>query len=200
MARSIVVDYQGEPSSFAFKKIDRSKLYGIRRRVALDPSGAACERAALTEDGSLILRQGMLAQAYFDRDGRWIPNSELVGLDAGGEPLEQRSSTLGHTVPLQGPVPVQELLDVRAQSTYALDPEELGETLKARLLDGDIFRLPFVYRTSWEESWAWLVANTDGEFFAVIGTQTSPLWCEPNRLPEVEDADDFDDELDFEMF
>ncbi|MEO1085887.1 MAG: hypothetical protein AAFY88_16740 [Acidobacteriota bacterium] len=200
MARSIVVDYQGESSSFAFRKVDRGKLYGTRKRVALDPSGAACERAALTEDGSLILRQGMLAQGYFDREGRWIPQKELVGLDAAGEVLEPRSSTLGEAVPLEGPVPVTELLNVRTQSIYALDPNEISGELKERLSAGEIFRLPFVYRTSWEESWAWLLANMDGELYAVLGSLTTPLWCEPHRLPEVDDDDDFDDELDFEMF
>ncbi|MEO1369976.1 MAG: hypothetical protein AAFX50_22570, partial [Acidobacteriota bacterium] len=174
MARSIVVDFQGESSSFAFRKVDRGKLYGTRKRVALDPSGAACERAALTEDGSLILRQGMLAQGYFDREGRWIPQKELVGLDASGEVLEQRSSTLGEAVALEGPVPVTDLLGVRTQSVYALEPEEVSEALRSRLLAGEIFRLPFVYRTSWDESFAWLVANMDGELYAILGSQTTP--------------------------
>ena len=200
MARSIVVEYQGEASSFAFQKVDRSKLYGRRRRVALDPSGAACERAALTEDGSLILRQGMLAQGYFDEGGQWIPHKQLIGLDGEGEPLEQRSSTLGRAVELEGPVPATQLLDVRAQSIYLLEPEELAEALRERLLAGEIFRLPFVYRSSWQESWAWLLANPDGDFFAILGGEASPAWCEPHKLPEVEEDDDLDDELDFEMF
>ncbi|MEM1182229.1 MAG: hypothetical protein AAGM22_28025 [Acidobacteriota bacterium] len=200
MARSIVVDFQGEPSSFAFRKVDRSRLYGTRKRVALDPSGATCERAALTEDGSLILRQGMTAQGYFDGGGRWIPQKELVGIDADGAVLEQRPSTLGQAVPLEGPVPVSELLDVRTQSIYALEAEDVSELLRGRLLAGDVFRLPFVYRTSWEPGWAWLVANMDGEIYAVLGAQTSPMWCEPHRLPDVVDDDDLEDELDFEMF
>jgi len=39
MAKAIVVAFNGEESSFAFAKLDRSRLYGARRRVPLDQSG-----------------------------------------------------------------------------------------------------------------------------------------------------------------
>ncbi|MEM6795961.1 MAG: hypothetical protein AAF725_18445 [Acidobacteriota bacterium] len=200
MARSIVALLGEARSSFAFSKVDRSKLYGRRRRIALDPSGSRCERAALTDDGSTILRQGMLAQGYFDDRDRWVPHKELVGLDPDGELLEQRGSTLGEAVELEGPVPASELLTVRVQSVYALESEEIAPDLEARLIAGEIFRLPFVYRTSWEASWAWLLASMDGEFFALVGKAVEPEWCAPHRLPDVQDDDDLDDELDFEMF
>ncbi len=62
MAKAIVVEHEGAVSSFAFNKIDRSRLYGRRRRVALDPAARPCTRAALTDDGALLLRSGMTAQ------------------------------------------------------------------------------------------------------------------------------------------
>jgi hypothetical protein len=69
MAKSIVVDRGGAVSSFDFTKVSRSKLYGRRRRMALDPSGRACTRASLTADGSLLILAGMTAQGYFDGEG-----------------------------------------------------------------------------------------------------------------------------------
>lgn len=200
MAKAIVVEHQGVASSFAFNKIDRSKLYGRRRRVALDPSAQPCTRAVLTEDG-LLVRQGMTAQGYFDENQRWIPQKDLVGLSETGEPLEQRPSTLGDPVPLAGPIPPEEFLDVRVQAVYLLTPEELDPELRERLLAGDIFRFPFNYRPGWESGEAYILANTEGDFFVLTGARSLPEWCAPNALldPLAED-EDFGDELDFEMF
>lgn len=200
MARSIVVEKDGATSSFAFRKVDRSKLYGRRQRIHLDPSGEPCARASLTDDGSLLLRVGMTAQGYFDEDGHWIPYGELQGLGPEGETLEKVPSTLGEAVGLEGPVDPGLLLDHRNQSVYMLDAEELDEALKASLESGDVYRLPFNYRPGWSEGHAFLVANPDGELFALVGDPAPPDWCEPNRLPEPDEDDDLDDELDFEMF
>lgn len=200
MARSIVVSREGEISSFAFRKIDRARLYGRRRRIPLDPEGEPCTRAALTEDGSLILRQGMTAQGYFDDDGHWVPHSELVGLGPDGEPLERRASTLGREVEL-APADAREVLDVRVRSVYLLEPEEVAEGLAEALAAGEMFRFPFVYREGWDESWAWLVANPDDDLFVLVGDRAEPAWSEPHVLPTVlDDEDELDDELDFEMF
>lgn len=200
MAKSIVVEANGIESSFSFKKVDRAKLYGKRRRIHLDPSGRTCARASLTDDGSLILRQGMTAQGYFDEKGTWIPQKELTGLNADGEALDSRPSTLGQAVPLEGPIPARDFLSVRVYSVYALEPEQLDQDLERRLLDGEIYRLPFNYRPGWEEGSAWLVANMDGGLFALVGRAVEPEWCAPHELPQVDDEDDFEDDLDFEMF
>ncbi|MEM9555756.1 MAG: hypothetical protein AAGC60_15995 [Acidobacteriota bacterium] len=201
MPRTIVVERDGAVSSFKFRKIDRARLYGQKRRIHLDPSGAACTRAALTEDGSLILRAGMTAQGYFDEDGQWLRYGELVGLDADGEALEKVPSTLGEAVALEGPVAPRELLDCRVQSVYSLDPEELDEALAASLREGAIYRLPFVYRSDYHQGRAFLVANPAGELFALVVDPAPPDWSEPHVLPAYDDEDDgFDDELDFEMF
>ena len=201
MAKAIVVEHQGVVSSFSFSKIDRSRLYGRRRRVALDPSAQACTRAALTDDGSLLLRLGMTAQGYFDEQQRWIPHKDLVGLDSAGNPLEVQPSTLGEPVPLAGPIAATELLDVRVQTVYLLDPEELGPALQEELRAGAIYRFRFNYRPGWESGEAYLLANLDGDFFALAGPRVSPEWCAPSALLELGgDDEDFGDELDFEMF
>lgn len=201
MAKPIVLSRGDALSSFDFKKVDRSKLYGRRRRVPLDPGGKPCTRASLTADGSLLLRPGMTAQGYFAADGTWIPNKELVGLDAEGRPLERLPSTLGAAQPLEGPVPAQDLLDLRVAAVYMLDPTDVDDALSADLSAGKIFRFPFSYRGGYANQVGFLVANPEG-VFAIIGAMTTPEWCTLDAvLPDdFEDEDVFADDLDFEMF
>jgi hypothetical protein len=95
MAKPIVVSWSGTESSFDHTKVDRKRLYGERRRIPLDKDEQQCSRAALTTDGQYLLRAGMTGQGYFDEAGRWIPKSELVGLDKEGSPVELVPATLG---------------------------------------------------------------------------------------------------------
>ena len=84
MAKPIVVNLGGNESRFSFSKLSRSKLYGKKRRVVLDPDGNPCAKAALTEDGSMLLKSGMTGQGYFDGGGRLHERGSLVGIDADG--------------------------------------------------------------------------------------------------------------------
>jgi hypothetical protein len=81
MAKGISVSFSGATSAFALEKLERSKLYGTRRRVAMGPDGLACGRASLTDDGQVLLRSGMTAQGYFAADGRQVEASELAPVD-----------------------------------------------------------------------------------------------------------------------
>jgi len=83
LAKPIIVSLGGAESTFSFTKLDRSKLYGTRRRIVLGPDGEPCQRAQLTEDGSLLLRSGMTSQGYFDDSGNLISQSDFVGISAG---------------------------------------------------------------------------------------------------------------------
>ena len=199
MAKPIVVNWKGVQSSFGLEKLDRSKLYGKRQRQVLDPDGQRCERAELTRDGSLLVRSGMTAQAYFDEDGRWIPNRELVGLDAAGTPVDLAPSTLGVEQALEGPVSPDEVLDLSTRSVYVLTPEELDPALQERLLAGEVFRFPFNYRSDYNTETAYLVGNKSG-FFALVGNPAPGEWCELQSVAAETYDDAADDELDFEMF
>ena len=94
MAKPIVISYKNKESTFDHKKIDRAKLYGKKKRVALVSEDEVCIRASLVEDGSTLIRSGMTAQGYFKDDGTWVPNRDLVGLDEAGKPLKLLDSTL----------------------------------------------------------------------------------------------------------
>lgn len=201
MAKPIVVSFEGEASSFDHRKLDRTKLYGRRVRVALDHEGEPCEKADLAADGSVLIRPGMLAQGYFDAEGRWIQYGDLVGLDPSGEPVDKVSSTLGVEQSLQGPLDPEELLDLSMRAVYMLDPLDLSEGLKAELDAGSIFKFSFVYRTGYNHDDAFLVGNPNG-YFAIVGDPAPAAWCELTTLVQesYDDDEPEDDDLDFEMF
>lgn len=202
MARTIVVTYRGEDSSFGFSKLDRSKLYGSRRRLVLDRDGEPCRRAELTEDGSAVIQTGMTAQGYFDEDNNWVPNSDLVGLDAEGSPAPIFPRTVGVPQPLKGPVPPEAILDCRVQSVYMLSASEMSEPLAEALIEGEMFEFPYGYRTDHHQQVGFLLANDEG-VFALIGDRAAPQWCElasPVVDLMLDDDDGLDSDLDFEMF
>ncbi len=202
MARQIVVERGGQQSAFDFAKVDRSKLYGRRRRVPLDPAGEPCARASLSEDGAVLVRAGMTAQGYYTDEGHWVPNGELVSLDEAGQPKEPVQSTLGHAQALKGPFGPERVLDLVPHALYALTPAEVDDALVVGLREGEVYELPFAYRTGYLEDTALLLANEDGELFALVGRIVEPLWREAEeRIPTVLEEDDDDHgDLDFEMF
>ncbi len=200
MAKAIIVQYKGAESQFGFTKLDRSKLYGKRRRVVMDQQGMPCERAALTRDGTLMIRAGMTGQGYYDESGKPVERKELVGIDEDGNLVERKASTLGVVQELSGPVPPDEVMDLSLLSVYILDPKELDADLEAELGKGHIFRFPFNYYADYHLETGFLLANKEG-IFALIGSMTQPVWCEPDTVSEdFEEADMEDDDLDFEMF
>ena len=199
MVKGIVVSFAGEESSFALEKIDRTKLYGSRRRVAVDSSGTVCSRAALTEDGQAVLRAGMTAQGYFDPDGRQVESASLTAVDEAGNPLDLVASTLGVAQQLTGPVDPKELLDLAVTAVYQLVPEKLAPGLSAEIAAGRILRAPFNYRPDYRSELAYILQN-DAGCFAVIGVLVSPTWLEPDAPPPADDAESDDGDLDFEMF
>ena len=207
MARQIVVERDGKPTAFGFSKVDRMKLYGARRRIPLDPEGNRCTRASLTEDGSVLLRPGMTAQGYFSDEGEWLPNKQLVGLNDSGEIVDKIPSTLGVAQALEGPLPPEQLLDASIGTVYALEAEDLeAEEVDAALLkelqEGKLFRFAFNYRPDYRGGHAFLVANPEGELFALVCQMTEPVWRDAEETIAVDTGDDDDDagDLDFEMF
>jgi hypothetical protein len=200
MARVISVSLDGVESSFGFKAVDRSALYGKRRRVALDRSGEPCSRASLLQDGSMLLRSGMTGQGYFLSDGTFLKQSDLEGFDAEGRPLEKVPSTLGVPQPLEGPLDPSAVLDLRVETVYALDADTVSDDLLARLDAGGVYRFSFNFRDDYRAETAILLANDSG-VFALIGIPVAYEWSELRAVAELPAVDDdSDDDLDFEMF
>ncbi len=199
MAKPIVISVDGIESGFDHTKLDRARLYGARKRIPLDQGGAPCVKAALTVDGLYLLQSGMTAQGYFDEDGRWLQKSQLVGLDADGNPLELKPSTLGVATTAESIDP-SVMLRYTINSVYVLTPTTLDDALAKKLEGGEVFQFGFNYGSDYREETAFLVKNADG-FFCLVGVAMTPAWCEPGQVAIVEPLDDDSaDELDFEMF
>lgn len=200
MARNIVVTLGDSESTFSITKLDRKKLYGARKRQALDDTGESCQRASLTQDGRYLLVPGMTAQGYYNEAGTWIPSADIQGVDLEGNPIEKLPSTLGKPQALTKVGP-KDVLDLRVGSVYQLEATEVDDALKAALSAGDMFSLPLGHRAGFERDTAILLENPNG-LFLLTGKPTPPEWVEPAAavvIADDEEDDDLDD-LDFEMF
>ena len=200
MAKPISISFQGKISNFEHVKLERSKLYGRRKRVTYDPKGGECSRISLSEDGTLLIRPGMTAQGYFNGNNKWIPNKELVGLDDSDKPLELVPSTLGEPQEVSEACKHQELLDIKPTTVYMLDATVLDGALETQLDEGSIFSFPFNYRADYRAEKAFLLKNSEG-YFCVVGVPTVSEWCEQEK-PAVEkhEEEEDSDDLDFDMF
>jgi hypothetical protein len=200
MASNLVLLLDGEESEFGLKRLNREDIYGKRKRVALDADGELCGKASLLDDGSLLLKSGMTAQGYFTPDGRSYKQTELVAFDSEGKPLEKVPSTLGVAQDLSGPLPAEAVLDLRVDSIYQLETEQLGDKLAKSLAAGEIYGFSFNYREDYSAESGVLLSNENG-FFALIGKPVEWEWSSLTTVADLPASDvDADEELDFEMF
>lgn len=200
MAKTINLVLDGATAIFSFKPIDRSDLYGKRRRIAFDAEGQECSRASLLSDGSVLLKSGMTAQGYFIADGTWIPQSELSAISADGTELPLKPSTVGIDVDLVE-IDAEKALSLSVSNIYLLEPQELPDKIKSALDEGKIFSFPFNVRDDYNIEDGVLVGNETG-FFALIGDWTSYQFSSLENFASVMDeaTDVTSDDLDFEMF
>jgi hypothetical protein len=198
MAKPVIVSFQGEQSTFQLQKLERQKLYGSKRRIPIDAKGIPCNRAALTDDGAVLLLSGMTAQGWFDPDGAQVESSAIGARGPDGSALELVPSTLGVCQVLEGPIEATEVLDLAVSSAYRLEPETLADSLATSLAAGEAWRFPFNYRPDYRAETAFLVGNDDG-IYALIGIPTEVRYLSLNAPPPLEADDEGADDLDFEM-
>jgi hypothetical protein len=200
MAAYLEVTYQGQPSRFVLAAIDRKRLHGYTKRVALDADGHECAAAHLTRDGRFLLTTGSTADLYLNNEGDSVPRTDLVPVGGDGRALPALASTTGRAQEAEGPVSVDELLNCVVVRAYAVTPESLAPALQSTLARGAIFRVPHRPRKATQPGAALLLANETGTFLV----QTEPCGFEfvgPEQLPAALDgwADDQDEEFDFDQ-
>jgi len=200
VAKTINLTYGVDSAVFTYKPIDRSIIYGKRKRIALDAEGKECAKASLLADGSLLIRSGMTAQGYFTPDNKWVSQSDLEALNLDGTTPKLHPSTIGENVSAEK-ISAAEALSMRFTTTYSLNVEQLPDGLKKELDAGAIFKFPFNPRADYQMETGILISNENG-YFAVIG---QPVQYELSSLTSVvsvseEAADDSGGDLDFEMF
>ena len=200
MAAYLDVTYQGQPSRFALTAIDRKRLHGYTKRVALDGNGNECATAHLTRDGRFLLTAGSTADLYTNERGDSVPRTDLVHVGRDGHALEMLAPTTGRPQEAKGPVAPEEILDCVVMKAYALAPEILAPSLQSGLARGAIFKVAYRPRKTAQATTAFLLANETGTFLV----QTEPCGFEfvgPEQLPaETDDwAEDQDEEFDFDQ-
>lgn len=198
MAKPVILSFHGTDHSFVPTRVDRAKLYGVRRRIAVDSSGYTCTKAALTADGSTLITSGMTSQGYFAPDGRWVARNEMVGLDIDEQVVEIKPSTLGVAQSVEGPVDPVAVLRLDVESVFALEPEDIASTLVTSMKSGEIYRCAFNYAAGLEVEVAYLVANDEG-VFALVGKPVDIAWSEQGAVFVAESTDDDADDLDFDQ-
>ena len=198
MAKPVILRSSNKEYSFDSIKVDRAKLYGVRKRLPVDIKGNPCVKASLTSDGANLLLSGMTAQGYFNAKGFPVSRQEMVGLDDNGNKVEQIPSTLGVSQDLKGPVSPSEILDLDVESIFCFEPIAADDDLLARLKSGEVFKFNFNYTAGLEMETAYLVANEEA-IFAIVGKVVMQEWVEEATVYVPVEAEEMDDDdLDFE--
>lgn len=201
MAKSIILQWEGNISEFGFTKLERAKLYGYKARQIVDSDGKACSSAYLTADGSALIPSGGLAMLYVDENSTTIERSELKAVDGEGGELTKKPSTLSVEQELTGPVSAQELLNHTILNVYQLKPETLNSKLAEQLEAGKIFTSVFSYRGDYELQKLFLLQAEDKTYFALTASPTSFEFLSRDIIPDLEEEEeeDMSDDFDFSM-
>jgi len=190
---------QGTKSRFAMSVIDRKRLHGFSKRVALDGDGNECAFAHLTRDGRFLLTTGSTADLYINERGDSVSRPDLTPVDSDGRALETFSPTTGRPQEVEGPVAPGEFLDYVAVKVFSLDPEEISAALQSALAHGEVFKVPFRPRKTTRQIPAFLLANEAGLFLV----QAEPCGFEFVGLDEMTSetaaSDEGDEEFGFEF-
>lgn len=195
---NLALSFEGTVSTFGISSVDRSDIYGKRRRVALDSDGNICTRVSVTEDGSTVLKSGMTGQGYFLPNGQFVKQSAVEVYSESGKRLSKQASSLSEPQPLQGPVEPERILDTHITSVYMLEPTEVSETLRTSLDGGAIYELSFCYRDSYTPEQAFIVSNKNG-YFMLSGEAATTEWVSLETSVAIPVADEIDDDdLDFD--
>lgn len=199
MPKPIILNKNNCSSIFHLKKIERKKLYGFKKRLAIDENNNECKRASLTEDGQILIKSGMTSQGWFVEGGKQIESNEIGAIDENNNELELIPSTLGINQNLEGPSDPKELLDLSITNVYSIIPDEISEDLKSSLERGEIWKFNFNFRADYRMETSYILKNENG-YFAIVGIPYNIKMLTPNEVPPEDEDEDIGDEIDFEMF
>ena len=197
MARLIVLQFKGNESTFNFKKINRSALYGKKKRIFLDELNQECTTAIIDTSFGLLIHSGDVSSVYIDEQKNFINKDEISGIDSEGNIINRIPSTLNTPQKLQV-IDDEYILDFDCSSLYHLEEEIIEKDLKISLDEGDIYSFDFNYYSDFNVEKGILLKNEIG-YFALIGKKTSHSWTAKgeNLAEHFEVPEDLD--IDFEM-
>ncbi len=202
MAKPIRFSFAGQESVFEMHKVDRSRLYGYKELEVLDEHGNACMLTTLAKDGQSLIGKGGTGIGYIDTDGSWCEKDQLNPVDLEGSPITPVASSFASPIELSEQATTELFLDHNIRLIYELDSDQIAPELAERLQDGTVFTFPYSYRGGLEADAGFLMTNSAGEIFFLVGDPCNVEFKGLQQAPATADyeADDSDNSLmDFDM-
>ena len=147
MAKPLVLSLDGHEFPVNLVKIDRERLYGAVEIEAVDEKGKPAEIKVLAPDGKTLIEKGGTALATVTEDGSSVERSQLIAVDAEGEPVEPVPSSFAGPNVLAS-AKTDDYLSQIVKSVYAVEPAD-GQPLdflRDHLDSGQMYSFPFSYR------------------------------------------------------
>ena len=205
MARALTFRHGGAELAFGLEKIDRKKLYGYIEPEVQDSTGQPCELLMLGSDGRTLVGRGGSSLLMLDADGKYATRGELRPVTVGGDPVTRVPSSFDAPIDLSTPATVDALLAHNIKAAYALTPPMGATDLLRVLRQCAIFTFPFSYRGGLDPDVAFLLVNSDGAPFLLLGKPTHLEFVSLSQIADPEEdeapdsADGDDDDMDFAM-
>ncbi len=183
-------------------KIDRKKLYGWTKIVAVDDNGDECKLVSTDDTGTLIIPAGGTGLGMLSPEGKWVERSELTAVDNDGEAARLQASSFAGANKLEEKISVEEFLDHSITDFYEL---ENSDKAFIKVIGNDIYMFEYSYHDSYEKSPAFLLV-ADGRLYMLTGYKNVfNMLClgecgTPGEEEDLLDYDDSTDNLDFTMF
>ncbi len=198
MRRMLEISFAGRESSFKVIKIDRSKLYGSRRRIPIDVHGRECSFASLTDDGKFILPKGSTALVYVDEQGEVVERADLQAIDAEGKTIQKSESEI---LEIEKTIPAFDLLDFSITGAYHLEPVFVSSSLEESLSQGAVYSLPH-FRANGDDNCQAFLLSSDAGYFVLSGERTcfDFIGLSEADLTPPDMGEEPSDNLDFSMW
>ena len=204
MAKPIKFNFAGQESVFEMHKVDRSRLYGYKELEVLDEHGNECVLTTLARDGRSLIGKGGTGIGYVDADGHWCDKDKLSPVDLQGNVITPVASSFAAPIELNElneEATTERFLDHNIRLIYELDSEAVPPELDERLRDGAIFMFPYSYRGGLEADTGFLMTNSEGAIFFLVGDDSSIEFKGLQQaMPAVAfEQNDDDSMMDFDM-
>jgi len=161
MAKEMIFAIGGKEFCANPMKIDRKKLYGWSEIHAFDDDGNECVQVSTDASGTVIIPRGGVGLGVVSNSGRWVERSTLKTVTADGKEAELIPSSYGVKNVLDKKATDEELLDCSIVALYHM--QDAGDELISAV-GGDIYRIDYCYRDSYETAPAFLlVSEIDGK-------------------------------------
>jgi hypothetical protein len=190
-ATYLELTYQGQQARFGKSEINRARLYGQRKLVAVDDEGRECESALITCDGRYVLQSGCTADLYVNESGDVIARRDLMTTE-----IATKLASAEAPSEIEGLVADSELLEYAVTRVHALYPVVVPAQLADALRSGSVFRLPCQRRSAPAETSSFLVGTETGAYLVQAEPHGFDYVDPEQHVSIVDESDDDDDDLD----